>query len=165
MSKVSVPLFRTQYDGLNEQVSLAHSISFPPPEENPFSAIQSEAKDCDLNLIVKSNNTAYFERFQARVASGQYLDLANLPDYVESQNIMVRAQEAFMDLPADIRKEFGNDPAAFLDFIDRGDRSEFERLGLVPPTPLNEAHLAQDEPKPKKATKVAADNSASPEAV
>lgn len=125
--------FRTQYDGLNDRVTQETSIVFPPAKDEPFSALQSDRDSCDLNLIVHSANAAaYFERYQDRAQSGAYLDLVDLPDYTDAMNTIAVAREMFMDLPAHIRKEFDNSPAEFLAFIDRGDRAEMERLGLLP---------------------------------
>jgi phage internal scaffolding protein len=41
----------------------------------------------------------------------------------------------FNDLPSSIRSRFGNDPAAFLDFVnDEGNADEMIKLGLIEKT-------------------------------
>ena len=51
-------------------------------------------------------------------------------------NIVIEAQENFSELPAHIRKRFGNDPEQFLDFVtDENNKDEAIRLGMLD-TPL-----------------------------
>lgn len=131
--QLDMPFMRTAYDGFSDMVSEETSIYFRPPSEEEYSALQSFRDECDLNLIVARNDHAVFERFADRVAAGFYADLAAVPDYQDAQNFILEARSAFDDLPAELRKEFDNDPSKFLEFIDRGDRADFERLGLVQP--------------------------------
>ena len=45
---------------------------------------------------------------------------------------MIEAQEKFSELPAHIRKRFGNDPIQFLDFVtDENNKDEATRLGML----------------------------------
>lgn len=132
---VSDRQFRTPYDGRAPSMSRLTGVFFVPPEEEEFSAQQQFRDECDLNLIVQRSDVDYFERHKERAASGQYLDLAGLPDFTEAMNIVTEANAAFMDLPAPVRKEFDNDPAKFLEFVDTASRADMEKFGLVPPLP------------------------------
>lgn len=132
---VSVPsvFIRTQFDGYADPASEYLSIIFPPPTEEEFSALQSFKDESDINLIVKRMESGQFDEFYERVGSGYYLDLTAVPDYTDARQKVALANSAFEQIPADIRKKFDNDPAKFLAFIDKGDRKEFEELGLVLP--------------------------------
>ena len=47
-------------------------------------------------------------------------------------NIVASAQQEFDQLPAPVRKRFGNDPASFLDFVhDDSNIDEMAKLGLI----------------------------------
>lgn len=52
----------------------------------------------------------------------------------EAMNVVARAKEMFADLPAPVRKRFGNEPAAFLEFFNNSDNiDEMRKLGLAEP--------------------------------
>lgn len=123
-----VPLIHTYFNPPPEV-----SIIFPPPTEEDFSALQSGAEDADINVIVNRMLSGAHDEFNDRVAAGHYADLTVMPDYTDAQRSIAEANSAFELIPATIREEFDNSPAKFLAFIDKGDRNEFERLGLVPP--------------------------------
>jgi len=53
-------------------------------------------------------------------------------DYHASVNAVLEAREMFESLPSSVRRRFGNDPAAFLDFVgDEENRDEMEKMGLL----------------------------------
>jgi len=61
----------------------------------------------------------------------------------EAMNIVIQAEENFSELPANIRKRFGNDPAEFLNFVaDEKNHDEAIKLGMIPsPAEAEEARL------------------------
>ena len=91
---------------------------------------QSEAEACDINNIVRryagtgalpSTNRAAF-----------FADVSEMGDYREALDRIREAQNAFMELPSDLRKRFKDDPAEFLDFCaDPDNREEMVELGLI----------------------------------
>lgn len=92
---------------------------------------QSEAAACDINNIMgqyeRTGLIPHVSQYQ-----GQYGDLGDSLSYHESMNAVIAAQTAFESLPASIRSRFGNDPAAFLDFVnDDANREEMGRMGLL----------------------------------
>lgn len=92
---------------------------------------QSFAKECDINHIMsryeKTGLIAHVNRVQ-----GQYGDFAGPPDYQEAMNMVVRAGDMFMSLPAKVRARFGNDPGEFLAFVtDAANAEEVVKLGLA----------------------------------
>lgn len=54
-------------------------------------------------------------------------------DFAAALSSIRQAEVAFNELPASIREHFGNDPDRFIQFIERGDKDEAIRIGLLPP--------------------------------
>jgi phage internal scaffolding protein len=114
--------FKSPYSGERYRVSL---------KCGPGLAQQHFKDECDVNNILrkyqKTGLIDHVNRFQ-----GDYADLSDVPDFQDSLNAVIDAQEAFMTLPSSIRKQFGNDPAAFLDFVhDPDNRDEMVKMGLA----------------------------------
>lgn len=108
MSK-SAPVFRTPYDDPYVDKGLDCS-------DDPVLTVQSEAENCDINVIVDR-----FEKtgiLPSMTSTPVYGDFSTVVSFQDAQNAVIAAQSAFMSLPAKIRKEFDNDPAKFLDFVD-----------------------------------------------
>lgn len=92
---------------------------------------QSELKASDINTIVaqydrtgvlpESNREALFE------------DVSEMPDYRTSLDLIQKADDMFMQLPAGIRFKFDNDAAIFLDWTsDPDNRDEMIEMGMLP---------------------------------
>jgi len=95
-------------------------------------AKQSFKDECDINGIMarfeKHGIIEHVNKFQ-----GDYGDFTEVQDYHTSMGQIIAAQEAFDSLPAKIRSRFGNQPAAFIEFVDDEDNEEEMReLGLLP---------------------------------
>lgn len=91
---------------------------------------QSESAAVDVNRIV-----AQFDRTGVlpQVRPGQFLDVSAVGDYREALEEVRLAESFFSSLPAAIRTEFANDPAAFLDFaVDPANRGRMQELKLIP---------------------------------
>lgn len=93
--------------------------------------VQSEARDCDINEIMKRYEKTgllpHLNRFE-----GVYGDVGPSVDYHEAMNIVVKAQEMFMELPAQLRARFGNDPGEFMKFVqDPENAEEMVKLGIA----------------------------------
>lgn len=82
----------------------------------------------------------------------QFSDQSDLPSFHEAQIILAKGIEAFEAVPAHIRKEFDNDPAEYLEFIQNPDnREEIIAYGLdashipedyvTPPSPEEEKQI------------------------
>ena len=80
-----------------------------------------------------------------------YGDVTDLKTFQEAKNVFIEAEKAFMSLDAKVRKEFDNDPAKFLDFMDNLDenRAEAERLGLAVPQEVDQK-IEAPAPAPEK---------------
>lgn len=101
--------------------------------DDPGRTDPSQAKDCDVNLIVmRFMKTGILP--QAR--QGIYGDFSEVPDYQTALGIIKQAEEQFAGLTAQVRKRFGNDPAEFLQFCnDPKNKAEMISLGLAKETP------------------------------
>lgn len=101
----------------------------------PTMTVQSERDACDVNLIVaKYAKTGLMTNI--RTDKPMYGDFSSSVDYHESVFRLQQAEDAFMDLPANIRKRFDNDPGKLIDFLqDVNNREEAVSLGLVDAAP------------------------------
>lgn len=92
---------------------------------------QSIAPETDVNYIVnKFMKTGTVTHLSNR--QGQYLDATTFPkDLGEALNAITRANQAFMELPAQIREKFGNSPEMYISFLqDPKNDQEAVKLGL-----------------------------------
>lgn len=99
---------------------------------------QSFKAECDINnIMAKYAKTGVLEH--TKNVQGAYGDFSDVPDFQEARNRLIAAEQAFMALPAKLRKEFDNDPANLVAFIE--DDANYERaaeLGLIAPKPIVE---------------------------
>jgi phage internal scaffolding protein len=90
---------------------------------------QSFKDETDVNNIIakhtRMGTLSHLEQF-----GGQYGDFSDF-DFQEAQNQIAKANSMFEQLPANLRKEFKNDPAAFLEFVN--DEENRDRLDEVMP--------------------------------
>lgn len=96
---------------------------------------QSFKKECDINQILKQyKETGLISHLNQK--QEMYGDFIGPDDYQESLAIIQQAHDAFLDLPALVRKRFDNDPSQFLAFVaDPSNQAEALSLGLtIPPT-------------------------------
>jgi phage internal scaffolding protein len=103
----------------------------------PFSVMgdsmtkQSFKRECDINvLLAKYRKTGFLDHLAKH--QGQYADLPDGQSYHEAMNMILDAQESFMQLPSEVRNMFKNDPREFLDFVDDPANAEkLQDLGLA----------------------------------
>lgn len=81
-----------------------------------------------------------------------YGDFSDSVDFHSAMNKMIKAQEDFNGMPAAIRKRFGNDPGALIDFLaDANNYEEAVELGIlekiVKEEVIPENPPAKEEPK------------------
>lgn len=95
---------------------------------------QQHFKDeADINVLVKRFNLT--GQLPEGVRMPTYADFTAAYDFHSAANAIAEANEAFMQLPADIRyTRFRNDPAAFVAFCsNEANREEAAKLGLIRP--------------------------------
>lgn len=101
------------------------------PECGPSLTKQSSKDECDINTIMaKYAKTGILEH--TREHHGEYGDYAEASTFLESQIIVHEAQEMFNTIPANVRKDFNNSPAEFLEFVQNPDNiPEMIDMGLA----------------------------------
>ena len=112
----------------------------------PSATLQSFKDDADINCIIaRYENTGVLVDPSVPVSRPpSYGDFSDLPSYQEAQNVIVAANNAFDALSSKIRERFGNDPAAFYQFVQSlkkgsDDYVEAVRLGIVN-EPVDDSH-------------------------
>lgn len=105
---------------------------------------QQHSKDeVDINNImaryIKTGVLDHVTKYEA-----QYIETSEC-DYHQSMNIIRKADEMFLELPAKVRKQFDNDPGEFLSFVENPvNHSKLAEMGLtkppMSPTSDNPAH-------------------------
>ena len=94
---------------------------------------QSLRDECNINSIVaRYKKTGVISHQSAR--KPQYMDTTVVAkSYEQAFDIVRQADEAFMSLPAEVRKTFGNSPARFCDFAcDPSNIEQMRKWGLAP---------------------------------
>jgi phage internal scaffolding protein len=112
---------------------------------------QSHKADCDVNRILKRfEATGLITHVNTR--KPVFEDVSSAGDYLDAVNLANRVEETFMNLPAQVRARFSNDPAEFVGFItDPDNEFELEAFGL---TQKDVPHVGQ----PTEKAKVEAEN-------
>lgn len=121
---------------------------------------QSFKEECDINRIMrKFEKTGMIEH--ANRFEGQYGNFIGAPMFHEAQTMIAQAQEMFMTVPAKVRERFGNDPGAFLAFVqDENNKDEMRKLGLLRPEKHSKAVApAAEQPALDAAVEAAPDSS------
>lgn len=97
------------------------------------------ADECDINRIVARYKKTGILPDQSKAALARYLDVSEVPSYSQMHDLVVSAHDAFASLPAKVRREFDNDPIAFMEASQSPEGRELlKSLGLGPekaPTP------------------------------
>lgn len=138
--KTSAVFLRTPYNYDTMEASNASALLC----EDPSLAQQHARDECDINTIVKRFGLT--GELPSNVRTPTYGDFADATDYHTAMNAVIAANEAFMQLPADVRTRFNNDAGAFVDFVsDDSNRAEAEKLGLVLPTPVVDSNPAPEQ--------------------
>ncbi|QCQ84572.1 internal scaffolding protein [Blackfly microvirus SF02] len=119
----------------------------------PSKTRQEFAEECDINTIMARYEAGGAISHVNR-ASPQYLDTTLYGDLQSRMDAFREATVAFNALPAAVRKEFDNDPQAFVDFA--GDPANLPRMrewGLAepervpdPPIRVEMVPVVQDDP-------------------
>lgn len=118
---------RSQYDDRPHVVS---DLNFAG---DPGMTKQADAKDCDINYIMKRfERTGVLPDMIAR--EPRYGDFSDVFSFQDALNVVNHANEQFMNLDVSIRNRFENDPAKFLAFAtDPKNLDELGKMGLLKP--------------------------------
>jgi len=126
MKDKKVPFLRTPYnydvDKVSDETGLVCS--------DPSLAQQNFKDESDINYIVRQFGLT--GELPGQAISPQYGDFTGVLDYHSAVNAVLAAQDEFMDLPAQMRARFDNDPAKLIDFLgNQENRDEAIKLGLI----------------------------------
>ncbi|AZL82686.1 internal scaffolding protein [Apis mellifera associated microvirus 20] len=100
---------------------------------------QQQFKDqVEINNIINKYRTTG-EMHHLNRSQGVYLDVSKITNLLEAHAIVQKASDAFMDLPADLRSRFENNPQKLIEFMQNPqNKDEAIELGLmerpIPPT-------------------------------
>lgn len=100
----------------------------------PSMTEQAPANETDINVIMqKYAKTGQMPRI---LQEPMYGDFSNPMSYGEAVLAVREAEEAFLQVPAKVRAQFGNDPGEFIKFATNPENAEeLRKLGLTKPTP------------------------------
>lgn len=120
------------------------SVSFSKPSKT----VRSQAYDADINNMVKG-----IVPFSQNRSQPYYIDETIFPQNYEAQfNAVLEAQDAFMQLPPDVREYFGNDPAQLVAALGDPSRStELVDLGLLESQQASPTKTPEPSPAPQGA--------------
>lgn len=119
-----------------------YSAYDPPPkvyvdcagagEEGRSKTKQSMKAETDINnILARFAKSGLLVHVNER--SPVYADVSDVNDYREAISRVREVEGFFGGLPSKVRSHFGNDPAAFLDFMtDPSKAAEAAELGLIP---------------------------------
>lgn len=98
--------------------------------EEPSLAQQNFKDEVDINhLLEKFKVTG---QLPPAVRLPSYGDFTGVNDYQSAMNALNTARDAFMELPAQMRSEFGNDPQKFLEYCsDPKNADDLVKRGLA----------------------------------
>lgn len=91
---------------------------------------QAFAEECDINTIVRRFGIS--GELPTGVRMPTHGDFTGISDFKTAMDAIARANEAFDEMPAEVRARFHNDPHEFVDFCsDEANRAEAEKYGLI----------------------------------
>lgn len=144
----AAPFVRSPYNYDRDAASLAAGLECPEATLTQ----QQFAEQSDINTIVR--NFGLTGELPENLRVPQSGDFTGVVDYHTAMNMVRAAEEAFMELPADVRARFHNDPQELQDFVENADNlEEARKLGIAVPAPVVTApepvlvKMAPEEPK------------------
>lgn len=117
-------------------------------------ARQEFKEECDINYIVQTYGLT--GQVPVGMKAPEYQDFEGVIDFQTAIHAVMEAEESFMRMPAEVRREFNNDPQEFLKFCaDEGNLPKLREWGLAMPSKGLEApvepipvRMVVDPPKP-----------------
>lgn len=92
--------------------------------------LQSQAEEADINVLVRRFGVTGEVPITKRMPS--YGDFTGTNDYRTALEMVMQAEDSFMQVPAEIRARFHNDPGAFADFCENpANLDELRKMGLA----------------------------------
>lgn len=111
--------------------------------EDGSKTLQSQKEDADINVIVKRFGVTGMLPQSLKLPTFQ--DFEGIFDFRTAMDAVKAAEAAFMGVPADIRRRFGNDPQEFVAFCSEPKNlDELRKLGLAPAAADPSADLVKE---------------------
>lgn len=102
--------------------------------------VQSSRDEVDINTVVRRFGLT--GQLPTDLAVPQFADFTEIFDFHSAMNVVAEAKDAFMQMPADVRARFVNDPQEFVAFAsDPANLEEMRKLGLAVPKEADDALL------------------------
>jgi len=96
---------------------------------------QNAAEEADINTIVKRFGIT--GQLPNVVMPPTVQDFTEVFDFQSAMNVLAAAKESFAKMPAEVRAQFGNNPAGFVSYVDAaveaGDLEQLRKWGLAVP--------------------------------
>lgn len=130
---------RTKFNYDRDEVSAKSGLNFAYMGEDGYDGKTQQhfKEECDINTIV--NNFLKTGELPENIKLPQYIDYEGIFDFRTAMESLMKAEEAFMELPAPLRAEFNNSPQEFLEFCTNPDnRDALKAKGLLKPEPVPE---------------------------
>lgn len=136
------PTAQTRVPGRYDVDAASRASALICPE--PTRAQQQFKDEVDINTIAR--NFGITGRLPENVRMPSFGDFSDVDDYQSALNAARRASHSFMQMSAEVRARFQNDPQRFLAFCsDSSNRDEAIKMGLIPSPPVS----AQVPPPPE----------------
>ena len=113
-------------------------------------AVQSHRDEADINTIV--DRFMKTGKFPEDVRAPTFADFEDIVTFQDAQNAVALARDSFLQMPADVRARFDNDPALFVGFCsDPKNLDEMRSMGLAVPSQVEVAAASGGAPAPSGA--------------
>ena len=114
------------YDAASDEAAI------PADGHGESLTIQSQSEDADINVLMARFKVTGQMPSNVRVPT--FGDFTGVKDYQSALTALADAQDSFMQMPANVRARFENNPQLFVEFCsDRGNLAEMRALGLAVP--------------------------------
>ena len=114
----------------------------------PSKTEQCHKETCDIRNIIKQYDKNGL-LLHVNKAKEFYGDFTEVNEYQESLNKVIEAENLFLGLPSEVRKEFDNDPGKFLEFVSNPENEEkMINMGLAKapvPEPVTKVEVVNTE--------------------
>lgn len=120
------PFLRTAYNYDRQAASFASGLACTDASLTQ----QDQKEDADINVLVRRFGVTGEMPISTRMP--MYQDFADVFDFRTAVETVKQAEEAFLQVPAEIRARFHNDPGAFAEFCEKPENlPELRKMGLA----------------------------------
>lgn len=113
-------------------------------KQDLYALIQQNAVGVSLAEIVKRCTLLQDESILMQRPAG-YIDATEMPtDFMDMQNKIVHAREAFMKLSVDVRNQFGNSPDRFISEMFTPKWNEIMKVEVIEPKPETKPEVIEN---------------------